>query len=39
MRKNRFVAAQNEISILVLDDDKMITLSLQAYFQASGYSV
>lgn len=38
MRKNKQVA-QNRISILTLDDDPIITSTIQAYFQRSGYSV
>ena len=39
MRKNRIVGEYNEISILALDDDKIMTLTLQSYFQSSGYIV
>lgn len=38
MRKNKQIA-QNRISILTLDDDPIITSTIQAYFQRSGYSV
>lgn len=38
MRRNKQVA-QNRISILTLDDDPIITSTIQAYFQRSGYSV
>ncbi len=31
--------AQNQISILTLDDDSVITSTIQAYFQRSGYRV
>ena len=30
---------QNRISILTLDDDPIITSTIQAYFQRSGYHV
>ncbi len=40
MRKNRIAAAQQkEISILALDDDAMMTVTVQSYFQSSGYQV
>lgn len=38
MRRNKQIA-QNRISILTLDDDPIITSTIQAYFQRSGYSV
>ncbi|MBE5955369.1 MAG: HD-GYP domain-containing protein [Lachnospiraceae bacterium] len=38
MRRNKQVA-QNRISILTLDDDPIITSTIQAYFQRSGYAV
>ncbi len=38
MRRNRQIA-QNRISILTLDDDPIITSTIQAYFQRSGYAV
>lgn len=37
MRKNRNNSGSNEISILAVDDDPTMTLTLQAYFQSSGY--
>lgn len=39
MRKNRVAPKQTEISILALDDDRMMTLTLQSYFQSSGYHI
>ena len=39
MRKNRVAAKQTEISILALDDDEIMTITLQSYFQSSGYHV
>ena len=39
MRKNRVAAKQMEISILALDDDEIMTITLQSYFQSSGYHV
>ena len=39
MRKNRVTPKQTEISILALDDDRIMTLTLQSYFQSSGYHV
>jgi CheY-like chemotaxis protein len=30
---------QTEFSILALDDDEIMTVTLQAYFQSSGYTV
>lgn len=39
MRKNRIAQQQNEFSILALDDDQTMTLTLQAYFLASGFNV
>ena len=38
MRKNR-QTAEKEISILTLDDDPIITSTIQAYFERSGYQV
>ena len=38
MRRSKQVA-QNRISMLTLDDDPIITSTIQAYFQRSGYSV
>ena len=38
MRKNR-QTAQKQISILTLDDDPIITSTIQSYFQRSGYQV
>ena len=34
MRKNRVAAKQTEISILALDDDEIMTITLQSYFQS-----
>lgn len=39
MRKNRAVSQEKEFSILTLDDDKIMTLTLQSYFQALGFYV
>lgn len=39
MRKNKAAQTTKDISILVLDDDRIMTLTLQSYFQASGYRV
>lgn len=39
MRKNRAVSQEKEFSILTLDDDKIMTLTLQSYFQALGFHV
>ena len=38
MRLNKQIP-QNRISILTLDDDPIITSTIQAYFQRSGYQV
>lgn len=39
MRKNKIGAASNEFSILTLDDDPLMTATLQSYFETSGYEV
>lgn len=39
MRKNKVGSQYNDFSILALDDDQIMTLTLQSYFQASGYHV
>ena len=39
MRKNKVVKQQTEFSILTLDDDEIMTATLQSYFQSSGYTV
>lgn len=39
MRKNKINEQQAEFSILALDDDETMTLTLQTFFQASGYHV
>lgn len=39
MRKKDRKAVQSEFSILALDDDPIMTLTLQSYFQGSGYHV
>ena len=39
MRKNRKTGIQNEFSILTVDDDEIMTLTLQSYFQAAGFHV
>ena len=38
MRRSKQIA-ENRISILTLDDDPIITSTIQAYFQRSGYRV
>ena len=39
MRKNKIVDQQKEFSILALDDDKLMTETIQSYFQTAGYRV
>ncbi|MDD6237365.1 MAG: HD domain-containing response regulator [Clostridiales bacterium] len=39
MRKNKIVNQQKEFSILALDDDKLMTETIQSYFQTAGYRV
>ena len=39
MRKNRVERSGNEFSILTLDDDKLMTETLQSYFRSAGYQV
>jgi putative nucleotidyltransferase with HDIG domain len=41
MRKNKAggIARDRKFSILALDDDKIMTLTLQAYFQSAGYHI
>lgn len=39
MRKNRVEAEKNPFSILALDDDEVMTVTLQSYFQSSGFKV
>ena len=39
MRKNRFQQSKQDISIFTLDDDPIMTSSLQSYFQNVGYHV
>ncbi len=39
MRKNKVSAHRKDFSILALDDDQVMTLTLQSYFEASGYHV
>ena len=39
MRKNKAASPDKEFSILTLDDDKIMTLTLQSYFQALGFHV
>lgn len=39
MRKNKISNQTNDISILAVDDDTTMTLTLQTYFQSSGYRI
>ena len=39
MRKNKQGNQNYEFSILTLDDDKLMTLTLQSYFNSAGYNV
>ena len=39
MRKNKIAEERNEFSILTLDDDEVMTLTLQSYFQSAGFHV
>ena len=39
MRKNRHRGGQSEFSILALDDDPIMTATIQSYFQSCGYQV
>ena len=39
MRQHKSAAAQNTFSILTVDDDPIMTSTVQAYFQRSGYRV
>lgn len=39
MRKNKTSASGSEFSLLAVDDDKIMTLTLQAYFQSAGYKI
>ncbi len=39
MRKNKIGMEQNEFSILTLDDDEIMTVTLQSYFQSTGFHV
>ena len=39
MRKNKVEAERNPFTILALDDDEVMTVTLQSYFQSSGYKV
>ncbi len=39
MRKNRHDVINGDISILTLDDDPLMTATLQSYFQVSGYKI
>ena len=39
MRKNKIVRKTNDISILALDDDEIMTATLQSYFQSVGFDV
>lgn len=39
MRKNKVMDQPKDFSILALDDDRLMTETLQSYFQAAGYRV
>jgi putative nucleotidyltransferase with HDIG domain len=39
MRKNRVISEKNEFRILTLDDDEIMTVTLQSYFQSTGFHV
>ena len=39
MRKNRHGSEKSEFSILALDDDPIMTATIQSYFQGAGYQV
>ena len=39
MRQHKTAAADSAFSILALDDDPIMTSTIQAYFQRSGYRV
>ncbi len=39
MRKNQISEENNDIRILALDDDNIMTLTIQSYFRTSGYFV
>jgi putative nucleotidyltransferase with HDIG domain len=39
MRKNIVAGEKNAFSILALDDDEVMTITLQSYFQSSGFQV
>ncbi len=39
MRKNKMVEKNNNISILTLDDDAIMTVTLQSYFRSVGFNV
>ena len=39
MRRRKQAEARSDISILALDDDPVMTLTIQSYFQNSGYRV
>ena len=39
MRKNKVVGKKNDLSILAVDDDEIMTLTLQSYFQSAGFQV
>jgi len=39
MRKNRLEKKQTEFSILAVDDDPIMTATIQSYFMAAGYQV
>lgn len=39
MRKNRIMKQYNDFRMLAVDDDEIMTLTLQAYFKSSGYEV
>lgn len=39
MRKNKIVEKNNNVSILTLDDDAIMTVTLQSYFRSVGFNV
>lgn len=39
MRKNKIVGQRSDFSILTVDDDEIMTLTLKSYFEAAGFRV